>query len=393
MKRCTGTTARGIRAPIIREGDDLVSFVVESVMAAAKAEPFSFNDGDVIAVTEAVVARAQGNYATVDQIAKDIAEKFPQKKIGLVFPILSRNRFAPILRAVARAAEKITMQLSYPDDEVGNALVSLDQLDDKDINPYLDVLKEEEFYQLFGTVPHPFTKIDYMALYQQICREEKCELKIILANDVREILKYEEAVLTCDVHQRHRSRAKLEKAGAGHLFNLEDILNSSVDGSGFCPQYGLMGANKATDELVKLFPRDSKRYIEEIQKQMQARTGKLLEVMVYGDGAFCDPIHRIWELADPVVSPAYTSGLSGLPAETKLKYLADNEFFALSGAELENAVCDHMRTHKNRDSSLGTTPRRIPDLLGSLADLISGSGDKGTPIVLIQGYFDNIADS
>ena len=394
MARLTGTTARGIRAPIIREGDDLVAIVTDSVLKAGQAEPFTINDRDVIAITEAIVARAQGNYATVDQIAAAIKQKFPAGRAGIVFPILSRNRFATMLKAFARALDHITMQMSYPADEVGNALVSLEQVDETDINPYSDVLSEDRFRKLFGTNPHPFTKVNYMSLYHDICREEDCDLTIILANDVREILKHEKDILTCDVHNRKRSLRLLREAGAKNPWNLEDILTSSVDGSGYNPEFGLLGANKASEEKVKLFPRDSQSYVDAIQDLMLKKTGKNVEVMVYGDGAFRDPVYQIWELADPVVSPAFTQGLAGTPHEVKLKYIADNEFAGLCGNDLKDAVSEyiHLQKQEDEDLSLGTTPRRLYDLLGSLSDLTSGSGDKGTPIVLIQGYFDSYAD-
>ena len=394
MTRLTGTTARGIRAPIIREGDDLVSIVADSVLKAAQSEPFTIRDRDVIAITEAIAARAQGNYATVDQIATAIKQIFPTKRGGIVFPILSRNRFATMLKGFARALDHITMQLSYPNDEVGNALVSMEQIDETNINPYSDVLSEKHFRTLFGNNPHPFTKVNYMSLYHDICREEGCDLTIILANDVREILKYEDYILTCDVHNRSRSLRLLRAAGATNAYNLEDLFTAPVDGSGYNPEFGLLGANKATEEKVKLFPRDSQSCVDAIQELMLQKTGKKLEVMVYGDGAFRDPVYRIWELADPVVSPAYTEGLAGTPNEIKLKYIADNEFAALSGNDLNTAVSEyiHLQKKDDEDSSLGTTPRRLFDLLGSLSDLTSGSGDKGTPIVLIQGYFDSYAD-
>ncbi|HHV41876.1 MAG TPA: F420-0--gamma-glutamyl ligase [Clostridiaceae bacterium] len=397
MRRLTGTTARGIRAPIIREGDDIVSFVVDSVLAAAQAESFTLKDRDVIAITEAIVARAQGNYASVDQIALDFHSKFPAGKVGIVFPILSRNRFATLLKSFARAMDTITLQLSYPTDEVGNALVSVDQLDEKNINSYCEVLTEEYYRQLFGRNPHPFTGVDYIELYHEICREEGCKLTVILANDVREILKYEEGILTCDVHSRKRSKRWLESAGAKQVYNLDDLLTVSVNGSGYNSKFGLLGANKATEEKVKLFPRDCEDCVVAIQKRLRELTGKTIEVMVYGDGAFRDPVGHIWELADPVVSPAFTKGLEGVPHEIKLKYLADNEFATLSGDGLNNAMRESIQerslSNGNEHICIGTTPRRLTDLLGSLADLTSGSGDKGTPIVLIQGYFDTYADN
>ena len=396
MLRLTGTTARGIRAPIIREGDDLVSFVVDSVIKASQAEPFELKDRDVVAITEAIVARAQGNYATVDQIAADVASKFPAGRAGIVFPILSRNRFATVLRAIARALDSLTMQLSYPRDEVGNALVTIEQLDDTGINYYGETLTEERYRVLFGSNPHPFTGVDYIELYHEICHSENCNLRVILANDVREILRHETDVLTCDVHSRQRSNRLLTAAGARRVRNLADLMTSPVAGSGYNADFGLLGANKAAPELVKLFPRDCDIYVQQIQQYLRELTGKEIEVMIYGDGAFRDPVGQIWELADPVVSPAFTAGLQGKPSEIKLKYLADNEFANLAGENLERAVSDFIGDidrHRDEESfSLGTTPRRITDILGSLADLTSGSGDKGTPIVHIQGYFDTYAD-
>ncbi len=396
MLRLTGTTARGIRAPIIREGDDLVSFVVDSVIKASQAEPFELKDRDVVAITEAIVARAQGNYATVDQIAADVASKFPADRAGIVFPILSRNRFATVLRAVARSLDLLTMQLSYPCDEVGNSLLTLEQLDDLGINHYCETMTEERYRELFGSNPHPFTGVDYIELYHEICRSENCSLRVILANDVREILQYETDILTCDVHSRQRSRRLLTAAGVRRVYNLADLMTAPVAGSGYNAEFGLLGANKAAPELVKLFPRDCDIYVQQIQQRLREQTGKEIEVMIYGDGAFRDPVGQIWELADPVVSPAFTSGLQGMPSEIKLKYLADNEFANLSGENLERAVSDFINELDQHQAeaafSLGTTPRRITDILGSLADLTSGSGDKGTPIVHIQGYFDTYAD-
>lgn len=392
--RCVGTVSRGIRGPIIRQGDDIVKFVVESVCKAAESEDFSFHDKDVVCITEAIVARAQGNYASVDQMAADIKEKFPEGIIGLINPILSRNRFSINLRAIARAAKKIILQLSFPSDEVGNHLVSQEEMDRVGLE-WGDSLTEAEFYEKFGKIEHPFTKVDYIAFYKEIIEEEGCQAEIILSNRTLDILKYTDHILTCDIHSRKRTKERLKKAGAKTVYNLEDILRESKLGSGFNSKYGLLGSNKATEEKVKLFPEGGQDLVEEIAKQLNKRTGKKIEVMIYGDGAFCDPVGHIWELADPVVSPAYTKGLEGVPSELKLKYLADNDFADLSGQELTEALKEAIH-EKDMDlagnmASEGTTPRRITDLLGSLADLTSGSGDKGTPIVLIQGYFDNLS--
>lgn len=393
MARTVGTVVRGVRAPIIREGDDLASIVADSVIACAASEGFSLCDRDVIGVTEAVVARAQGNYATVDHIAKDIASKYPGGELGLVFPILSRNRFAVCLRGICKGVRRIVIQLSYPADEVGNALVSLDQLDEYGINPWTDVLTEARFEKLFGRPEHPFTGMDYMAYYRGIAEACGTECEIILSNDCRSILQYTPHVLCADIHTRCRTKRLLKAAGAQTVYGLDDVLSAPVDGSGYNPEYGILGSNKSTEEKVKLFPRDAQPFVLEVQRQILERTGKHVEVMVYGDGAFCDPVGHIWELADPVVSPAYTDGLIGTPNELKLKYLADNDFANLSGEALRDAIAGHIRKKegslKTSMSAMGTTPRRLTDLLGSLCDLTSGSGDKGTPIVLIQGYFDN----
>ena len=394
MERLVGTVSRGIRAPIIREGDDIVGIVVDSVIEASKsADGFRLGDRDVVAVTEAVVARAQGNYATIEQIASDVRAKFGGGTIGVLFPILSRNRFAVCLKGIAKGARKIVLMLSYPSDEVGNHLVSLDALDEKGINPGTDVLTEERFRELFGYVRHPFTGVDYIEYYKNLILEAGCQVEIILANDCRNILSYTDQVLCCDIHSRERSRRLLLAAGAKKALCLSDILTESVDGSGYNEKYGLLGSNKATEEKVKLFPRDCAPVVEAIQKKLFDRTGARVEAMIYGDGAFRDPVGKIWELADPVVSPAYTAGLEGQPNEVKLKYLADNEFKDLNGKALKDAISDYIR---NKESDLtgkmvsqGTTPRRLTDLIGSLCDLTSGSGDKGTPIVLVQGYFDN----
>lgn len=393
MERMIGTISRGVRAPIIREGDDIVEIVVNSVLDAAKSENFELNDRDVVAVTEAVVARAQGNYATVDHIACDIKAKFGDETVGVIFPILSRNRFAMCLKGIARGAKKIVLMLSYPSDEVGNHLVDLDLLDEKGINPWVDVLSEEQYRDLFGYRKHTFTGVDYIEYYKELIQNEDCEVEIILANDCRAILQYTKNVLCCDIHSRIRTKRLLKAAGADIVYSLDNILTSSVEGSGYNENYGLLGSNKSTEDSVKLFPRNCDPIVEGIQNKILELTGKHVEAMIYGDGAFKDPIGKIWELADPVVSPAYTAGLEGQPNEIKLKYLADNDFADLSGEELKNAISDYIR---NKDNDLvgqmvsqGTTPRRLTDLIGSLCDLTSGSGDKGTPIVLVQGYFDN----
>ena len=392
MERKVGTISRGIRCPIIREGDDLAKIVVDSVLEAAASEGFAMRDRDVVAVTESVVARAQGNYASVDAIAKDVRAKLGGETIGVIFPILSRNRFAICLRGIARGAKKIVLMLSYPSDEVGNELVSLDKLDEAKINPYSDVLTLERYRQLFGENRHPFTMVNYVQYYSDLIREEGCDVEVIFANDCRVILNYTKNVLTCDVHSRARSKRLLLGAGAEKVCGLDDILNVSVDGSGYQEKYGLLGSNKSTETTVKLFPRECGDLVKEIQAQFAERTGKCIEVMVYGDGAFKDPVGKIWELADPVVSPAYTAGLEGTPNELKLKYLADNDYADLSGDALREAIEKAIRAKGDLAGSMasqGTTPRRLTDLIGSLCDLTSGSGDKGTPIILVQGYFDN----
>lgn len=393
MSRMVGTVSRGIRAPIIREGDDLVKIVTDSVLEAARQEGYEVRDRDVVAMTEAIVARAQGNYATVDDIAQDVREKLGGGTIGVVFPILSRNRFAICLRGIAKGAKKVVLQLSYPSDEVGNHLVDLDLVDEKGVNPYTDVLTLEHFRELFGHILHPFTGIDYIDYYAQLIRESGAEVEIIFANDPRAVLKYADHVLTCDIHTRARSKRLLKAAGAAVVCGLDDILNAPVNGSGCNEKYGLLGSNKSTEDKVKLFPRDCQKLVEDIQDSLFKATGRHVEVMVYGDGAFKDPVGKIWELADPVVSPAYTAGLEGTPNELKLKYLADNDFAALSGEALREAIKSEI---SKKDGSLtgkmaaqGTTPRRLTDLISSLCDLTSGSGDKGTPIIHIQGYFDN----
>ncbi|MBR3928184.1 MAG: coenzyme F420-0:L-glutamate ligase [Clostridia bacterium] len=393
MSRMVGTVSMGLRAPIIREGDNLAKIVVDSVLGAVKTGELSPRDRDVVAMTEAIVARAQGNYVSVDNIASDVREKLGGEEIGVIFPILSRNRFAICLRGIAKGAKKIYLMLSYPSDEVGNHLVDLDLLDEKGVNPYSDVLTLEKYRALFGSIKHPFTGVDYVEYYSELIKECGAEVEVIFANDPRAILKYTKNVLNCDIHTRARTKRLLRAAGAEKVFGLDEIMNAPVNGSGYNARYGLLGSNKSTEDKVKLFPRECQDLVEEIQEILLKETGKHIEVMVYGDGAFKDPIGKIWELADPVVSPAYTLGLEGTPNELKLKYLADNDFASLSGEELRNAIKSEIQ---KKDGSLvgnmasqGTTPRRLTDLIGSLCDLTSGSGDKGTPIVYIQGYFDN----
>ena len=393
MARNVGTTSRGIRCPIIREGDDLAKIVVDSVITASETDGFSFNNRDVIAITESVVARAQGNYASIDAIAKDVKNKLGGETIGVIFPILSRNRFAICLRGIAMGAKKIVLMLSYPSDEVGNELVSLDQLDAAKVNPFSDVLSLEKYRELFGENLHPFTGVDYVKYYSDLITECGAEVEVVFANDCRTILNYTKNVLHCDIHSRARTKRLLLAAGAERVCGLDEILTSSIDGNGYNERFGLLGSNKSTEDKVKLFPRDCTDLVMDIQKQMLDRTGKFVEVMVYGDGAFKDPVGKIWELADPSVSAAHTPGLEGTPNELKLKYLADNDFAALSGEELKAAIEDAIRSKDGNlvgnMASQGTTPRRLTDLIGSLCDLTSGSGDKGTPIVLVQGYFDN----
>ena len=393
MSRMVGTISRGLRAPIIRQGDDLVEIVTNSVLEAAECDGFALRDRDIVAMTEAIVARAQGNYATTNDIAADIRSKFPEGEIGVIFPILSRNRFAVCLSGIAKGAKKIYLMLSYPSDEVGNHLISIDALDEKGIDPYRDVIELSKYRELFGYEKHRFTGVDYVEYYQNLIKEAGAECEIIFANDPRSILKYTDCVLACDIHTRARTKRLLKAAGAKVVLGVDEILTSSVNGSGFNESYGLLGSNKATDDSVKLFPRECQPLVDAIHARLLEKTGKNIEVMVYGDGAFKDPVGKIWELADPVVSPAYTAGLSGTPNELKLKYLADNDFADLSGDALKEAIKD--KIHK-KDADLvgqmaseGTTPRRLTDLIGSLCDLTSGSGDKGTPIVYIQGYFDN----
>ena len=394
MSRMVGTVSRGIRAPIIKQGDDIVKIVTDCILEASKDAKFDFYDRDIVAITEAIVARAQGNYASVNDIAIDVKNKFGEgATVGVIFPILSRNRFAICLRGIAKGAKKIVLMLSYPSDEVGNHLVSLDKLDEKGVNPYTDVLSLEKYRELFGYEKHTFTGVDYVEYYENLIRECGADCEIVFANNPKAILNYTKKVLNCDIHTRARTKRILKDAGAEIVLGLDDILTESINGSGFNANYGLLGSNKATEDTIKLFPKDCQKVVDAISENLTKATGKKIEVMVYGDGAFKDPVGKIWELADPVVSPAYTSGLMGTPNELKLKYLADNEFGALKGEELKDAIKNKIK-EKDADlfgqmASEGTTPRRLTDLIGSLSDLTSGSGDKGTPIVFIQGYFDN----
>ena len=395
MSRVYGTVSMGLRAPIIRQGDNLAEIVTGSVVEAMNVEGLVPRDRDVVCMTEAIVARAQGNYASVDNIAADVRNKFGGETVGVIFPILSRNRFAICLRGIAKGCKKVVLMLSYPSDEVGNHLVDIDLLDEKGINPYTDVLTENEWRSLFGYPKHTFTGVDYVEYYSNLVRECGAEVEVVFANDCRAILNYTKNVLNCDIHSRARTKRLLKAAGAEKVYGLDEIMTDSVDGSGYNVRYGLLGSNKATEDTVKLFPREEcQKMVEDIQAKLIEITGKHIEVMVYGDGAFKDPVGKIWELADPVVSPAYTPGLEGTPNELKLKYLADNDFSALSGKELQEAIKSKIQ-QKDGSSlvgnmvSQGTTPRRLTDLIGSLCDLTSGSGDKGTPIVYIQGYFDN----
>lgn len=396
MERKVGTISRGIRCPIVREGDDLAQIIVESVLEAADSEGFSLRDRDVIAATESIVARAQGNYASIEAIAKDVKEKLGGETVGVIFPILSRNRFSICLKGISRGVKKVVLMLSYPSDEVGNSLVSLDQLDEAGINPYSDVLSLEKYRELFGENKHSFTGVDYVQYYSEIIREAGAEVEVVFANNPRAILDYTKRVLTCDIHSRQRTKRILKEAGAEIVCGMDDILNDPVDGSGCNERYGLLGSNKSTEDSIKLFPRDCKDLVLSIQKQVLKRTGKHVEVMVYGDGAFKDPVGQIWELADPCVSVAHTEGLEGTPNELKLKYLADNDFKDLTGEALKNAISEKIKSKKSNlvgdMAAQGTTPRRLTDLIGSLCDLTSGSGDKGTPVILIQGYFDNYTD-
>lgn len=393
MSRFVGTTSRGIRLPIIKQGDDLANIVTTSVLDAAKGEGFELNDRDVIAITESVVARSQGNYATIDDIALDVKNKFKGGEIGVIFPILSRNRFSILLKGIARGVNKIYLMLSYPSDEVGNALLTYDELDEKGINPYSDVLTLEQYRQLFGHKVHEFTGVDYIDYYVELIKKENCEVEVIFANQAKTILDYTKKVLACDIHTRNRTKRILKEKGAEIVLGLDDILTTSINGSGYNEKYGLLGSNKSTEEIVKLFPRDAQGLVLNIQKQILDITGKHVEVMVYGDGAFKDPQGKIWELADPVVSPFFTEGLIGTPNELKLKYLADNDFKGLKGAKLQEAIKLKIKEKQanlvGNMASQGTTPRQLTDLIGSLCDLTSGSGDKGTPVVLVQGYFVN----
>ena len=396
MERLVGTVSRGVRAPIIRQGDDLAKIVVDSVLAAAKSEGFELRDKDVVAVTEAVVARAQGNYASIDQIAKDVKNKFGDNTVGILFPITSRNRFAICLKGIAMGCKKVVLMLSYPSDEVGNHLITPDMLDESGVNPWSDVLTEEKYRELFGYEKHQFTGVDYVDYYKNLIKEAGAEVEIVFANNPKAILDYTKYILNCDIHTRARTKKLLLKNGAEVVYSLDDILTESVDGSGYNDRYGLLGSNKATETTVKLFPIHCQEMVDAIQKGLIEKTGKHIEVMIYGDGAFKDPVGKIWELADPVVSPAYTAGLEGTPNEVKLKYLADSDFADLSGDALKAAISDYIKEKDAKAENLtgnmvsqGTTPRRLTDLIGSLADLTSGSGDKGTPIILIQGYFDN----
>ncbi|MGG7144731.1 coenzyme F420-0:L-glutamate ligase [Clostridium nigeriense] len=393
MERVVGTVVRGLRCPIIKEGDKIEDIVVESVLKASEYEGFTINDKDIVTVTESIVARAQGNYASIDNIATDVKAKFGNDTIGVIFPILSRNRFAICLRGIAKGAKKIVLMLSYPSDEVGNHLVDLDMLDEKGVNPWTDVLTEQEFRNLFGYNKHTFTGVDYIDYYKSLVEEYGVECEVIFSNNPKTILNYTKSVLTCDIHTRFRTKKILKANGGEKIYSLDNILCESIDGSGCNESYGLLGSNKSTEETVKLFPRNCQPVVDNIQAILKEKTGKNVEVMIYGDGAFKDPVGKIWELADPVVSPAYTAGLNGTPNEIKLKYLADNNFADLKGEELKNAISEYI---KNKESDLvgamesqGTTPRRLTDLIGSLSDLTSGSGDKGTPIIFIQGYFDN----
>ena len=394
MERKTGTISRGIRCPIIREGDNLAQIVCDSIIDAAKCDGFELRDKDVVAVTESIVARSQGSYASVDAIAKDVKNKLGGETVGVIFPILSRNRFAICLKGIAMGAKKIVLMLSYPSDEVGNHLLTYDQLDDAGINPYSDVLTLEKYRELFGENKHEFTGVDYVDYYSQIIRDAGAECEIIFANQAKSILDYADCVLTCDIHTRARTKRILKAAGAKIVCGLDDILTSSIDGNGFNEAYGLLGSNKSTEDMIKLFPRNCGDFVNKTQKLLIEASGKNIEVMVYGDGAFKDPQGKIWELADPVVSPGYTDGLKGTPNELKLKYLADNDFKDLSGDALKEAITKKIEAKDGSSlvgdmASQGTTPRQFTDLIGSLCDLTSGSGDKGTPVVLVQGYFDN----
>lgn len=396
MERMVGTVVRGLRAPIITDGDDIVKITVDAVLKASEKENFDLRDRDIVGLTEAIVARAQGNYANTNQISQDVRQKFQSDTVGLIFPILSRNRFAVCLKGIAKAFKKVYIMFSYPSDEVGNPLVDYDLLDEAGVNPWTDTLSESEFRSHFKNTKHVFTGVDYIEYYSDLVKECGAQVEVIFSNNPTSILSYTKNIITCDIHSRKRSKRLLKAGGAERLYGLEDILNHSVEGSGYNEEYGLLGSNKATEETVKLFPRDCQDVVEKIQEALLKETGKNIEVLVYGDGAFKDPVGKIWELADPVVSPGFTAGLTGTPNELKLKYLADNQFSNLKGKELEEAISHYI---KNKDSDLkdsmesqGTTPRRLTDLIGSLCDLTSGSGDKGTPIVYIQGYFDNYSE-
>ncbi|HEY2495111.1 MAG TPA: coenzyme F420-0:L-glutamate ligase [Paenibacillus sp.] len=393
MERVVGTVVRGLRCPIINQGDNIEEIVVDSVLQASEVEGFNINDKDIVTITESIVARAQGNYATIDHIAKDVSSKFGEETVGVIFPILSRNRFAICLRGIAKGAKKIVLMLSYPSDEVGNHLVDLDMLDEKGVNPWTDVLTEQQFREHFGYNKHTFTGVDYIDYYKSLVEEYGIECEVIFSNNPKTILAYTKSVLTCDIHTRFRTKKILKANGGVNIYSLDNILAESIDGSGCNEAYGLLGSNKSTENSVKLFPRNCQPIVDTIQHILKEKTGKHVEVMIYGDGAFKDPVGKIWELADPVVSPAYTSGLDGTPNEVKLKYLADNNFADLRGEELKQAISQYIN---NKDSDLvgsmeaqGTTPRKLTDLIGSLSDLTSGSGDKGTPVIFIQGYFDN----
>lgn len=393
MERVVGTVVRGLRCPIINQGDKIEEIVVDSVLKASEVEGFTIQDKDIVTLTESIVARAQGNYATIDHIAQDVESKFGDETVGVIFPILSRNRFANILRGIAKGAKKVVLMLSYPSDEVGNHLVDIDLLDEKGVNPWTDVLTEKQFRDHFGYIKHTFTGVDYIEYYKSLIEEFGVECEVIFSNNAKTILDYTKNVLTCDIHTRFRTKRILKANGGEKIYGLDDILSTSIDGSGFNEAYGLLGSNKSTEDSVKLFPRNCQPLVDNIQQILKEKTGKNVEVMVYGDGAFKDPVGKIWELADPVVSPAYTAGLDGTPNEVKLKYLADNNFADLRGEELKQAISEFIN-NKNEDlvgamEAQGTTPRKLTDLIGSLSDLTSGSGDKGTPIVFIQGYFDN----
>lgn len=393
--RNVGTVVRGIRTPIIKRGDDLASIVVESLLKAQESEGFKFRDKDVVAITEAVVGISEGNYASVDDIAADLQEKFPEKEVGIVFPILSRNRFSMILKGIARGMDKITMLLSFPSDEVGNAILDEDLLENSKFN-LGSVISEDDYKEHFSTFLHPFTGINMIDFYRKLVESENCKIEFVLANNPKEILNYTKNVLTCDIHTRYKTKKLIEEAGANKVYGLFEVLNKSINGSGFNPDFGLLGSNKSTEEMLKLFPKTGNTLVNKIQEELKKITGKNIEVMVYGDGAFKDPVGHIWELADPVVSPAYTSGLEGTPNEIKLKYVSDNKFADLKGEELKEAIKGEIKAKssnlKGTMLAQGTTPRRLTDLIGSLCDLTSGSGDKGTPVVFIQGYFDNLAD-